>query len=198
MWTQHRYSENVQIANDNITGRTATEYAFRLGSLFDPNFTGVGHQPRGFDQMAAFYSKNVVYKVHVQIRVLGQTAGSSPYNFLAINVRNSESTYVLSGSKTSDEIQEVSNNTVMAIDPTGVNNKTFDQEFYLADVDGVAREKIFTDIIYEGGSTFNPQRTAYLSVATGNNDDIVSQAIRLQVNLVMYAKWYARATPAQS
>lgn len=37
------------------------DYVFRANSLFDPDLTGTGHQPRGFDQWATFYGQ---YKVH--------------------------------------------------------------------------------------------------------------------------------------
>lgn len=50
-----RYSEEV-----GITGATYGQYTFRGNSAFDPNETGVGHQPSYFDQYAAVYSK---YKV---------------------------------------------------------------------------------------------------------------------------------------
>ena len=47
LYTKHRYSEQVILYSDNLTNRTGTEIAFRLNSLFDPNFTGTGHQPLG-------------------------------------------------------------------------------------------------------------------------------------------------------
>lgn len=50
-----RYSEEV-----GITGTTYGQYTFRGNSAFDPNETGVGHQPCYFDQYSAVYSK---YKV---------------------------------------------------------------------------------------------------------------------------------------
>lgn len=45
------------------------DYAFRLNSVYDPNFTATGHQPAGFDEWSALYSKYRVwggsFKVHV-------------------------------------------------------------------------------------------------------------------------------------
>lgn len=40
-----------------LTSTGAWTYVYRLNSVFDPNFTGTGHQPNGFDQWSAFYGK---------------------------------------------------------------------------------------------------------------------------------------------
>lgn len=48
--TKMKYSENVTTAGTGV-------YAFRLNSVFDPNLTGVGHQPYGFDTLSTVYNK---------------------------------------------------------------------------------------------------------------------------------------------
>jgi len=61
-------------------------YVFRLNSLFDPNFTGVGHQPRGFDQLVAsdhgtgFYNHYLVCGAKFSIRVTNQDS-AEPVRF---------------------------------------------------------------------------------------------------------------------
>lgn len=37
-----------------------SHYSYRLSSIFDPDYTSVGHQPLGFDQWANFYERYVV------------------------------------------------------------------------------------------------------------------------------------------
>jgi hypothetical protein len=44
----------------NPTSASTDNYVFRANSLFDPNYTGTGHQPYGYDQWATFYSSWVV------------------------------------------------------------------------------------------------------------------------------------------
>lgn len=55
--TKMKYSELVV-----YSGLPLVEYLFNLNSLFDPNQTGTGHQPLGFDQIKAMYQKYRVYK----------------------------------------------------------------------------------------------------------------------------------------
>jgi hypothetical protein len=52
-----RYCETVTVAP--AAGLTAS-YIFRANSLNDPNYTGVGHQPLGFDQWSVFYDNYCV------------------------------------------------------------------------------------------------------------------------------------------
>lgn len=52
-----RYHENISI--DPATG-LAGSYIFRANSVFDPNFTGTGHQPLGHDEWTNFYNRYCV------------------------------------------------------------------------------------------------------------------------------------------
>lgn len=51
--TKLRYYETTTLS-PGASG-VASEYIFRGNDLYDPNYTGVGHQPRGFDELIAFY-----------------------------------------------------------------------------------------------------------------------------------------------
>lgn len=54
-----RYSEQVNIA---IPSAASTSYTYAANSLFDPNVTGAGHQPAGFDQLMLLYNRFCVEK----------------------------------------------------------------------------------------------------------------------------------------
>lgn len=56
--TKLRYVENFTI-NPGAAGTTGT-YVMDAGSVYDPNVTSTGHQPRGFDQLMAMYDHFVV------------------------------------------------------------------------------------------------------------------------------------------
>lgn len=45
----------------------ATAYVFTANGLYDPNITGTGHQPMGFDQMMLFYEHYCATRVKVTV-----------------------------------------------------------------------------------------------------------------------------------
>lgn len=53
-----RYCDEISI-NPAVSG-IPTRHVFRANSLFDPDFTGTGHQPLGYDQWGVFYNKYTV------------------------------------------------------------------------------------------------------------------------------------------
>jgi len=54
-----RYSETISI---DATALSPAHYIFRAGSIFDPNYTGVGHQPYGHDTYSRIYNHYRVVK----------------------------------------------------------------------------------------------------------------------------------------
>lgn len=49
-------------------------YSFRLNSLFDPDFTGTGYQPLGFDQFSALYGRYAVQRTRFSIAYANTTS----------------------------------------------------------------------------------------------------------------------------
>lgn len=60
-----RYHETFTI-NPGLAG-VPGYYVFRSNSCYDPNLTGVGHQPRGYDQIMAMYQYLAVKEAQIEI-----------------------------------------------------------------------------------------------------------------------------------
>ena len=88
-----QYVDYGTVSATAATTSTGAEYAFRLNSLFDPNLTGSGHQPRYFDQLTNIYQLYRVYKCSFQVEFYKP---SSSTMYCAGQVRNSQDTYTLS------------------------------------------------------------------------------------------------------
>jgi len=89
-----RYNECVAI-NPPASG-LFIYYAFNATSLFDPNFSGAGHQPYGFDQIAQFYDHYTVHKARIKVRFNhGNTVASVPI-FCSVIVDDANSTAMAS------------------------------------------------------------------------------------------------------
>lgn len=53
------------------------EYVYRLNSVFDPDFTGVGGQPEGFDQLKALYGRYRVMACKAEVSAASLTSGNA-------------------------------------------------------------------------------------------------------------------------
>lgn len=67
------------------TSGIANDHIFNLNSIFDPDRTGVGHQPQGRDQWAMFYNRYRVDSVVATIRSIGASTHGTLTGFLANN-----------------------------------------------------------------------------------------------------------------
>lgn len=60
-----KYVQAVQL--DSASGALSYQY-FRANSIYDPDYTGVGHQPLGYDQWAVFYKYYTVTSSYMRAR----------------------------------------------------------------------------------------------------------------------------------
>ncbi len=69
-----RYAETFSFTT-GTAGVVGTIQLMALNDIFDPNITGVGHQPYGHDQLAVWYTKYLV--LGTRIRLICTTPGAS-------------------------------------------------------------------------------------------------------------------------
>jgi hypothetical protein len=62
---------------------SATTYFFSANGLFDPNTTGTGHQPMGFDQMMLMYEQYTVISSKISVQFIN-SSGANVYNNVGI------------------------------------------------------------------------------------------------------------------
>lgn len=75
MTTTVRYRTRVEL--NPAAGALAT-YVLRANSIYDPDYTGLGHQPLGYDQLAALYNHYTVLSSTVKAS-FGGTFATSTY-----------------------------------------------------------------------------------------------------------------------
>lgn len=64
--TRHRYVETVTLPAGAVAGATAF-YIFRANGIYDPNYSGTGHQPLYRDEMAARYTNYSVLNSYISV-----------------------------------------------------------------------------------------------------------------------------------
>lgn len=79
-----KYTDTVQM-NPGAAG-TANHYVFAANGLYDPNITGGGHQPAGFDQYMTLYELFTVTRAHIKVNF--QSADSTNVQLVGIANRD--------------------------------------------------------------------------------------------------------------
>lgn len=75
------YVEQFEL-NPGLGGTTASHF-FSANSLFDPNVTGVGHQPMGFDQyVGTFYDHYTVIAAKLTLTAMARSTSSPASNLI--------------------------------------------------------------------------------------------------------------------
>jgi hypothetical protein len=69
------YVENGLVATSGAGG-IAGSYFFSANGLYDPNATGTGHQPLGFDQMMLMYEQYTVFASRISVRAINGSASN--------------------------------------------------------------------------------------------------------------------------
>jgi len=80
-----RYAERIPMAP--TVGFSSTFHNMRANSCFDPNATGTGHQPLGFDQYSIFYNHYVVLGSKITVRWIAENPDSNDRNAILCGVK---------------------------------------------------------------------------------------------------------------
>lgn len=79
-----RYADKFSI---NSSGAT-NYYQFVCNGIFDPNYSGTGHQPLLHDQCALFYSQYVVEKAHIRVSLWSQDSSTNYQSVVGVFVND--------------------------------------------------------------------------------------------------------------
>lgn len=149
------YSERYNI-NPPAAGLAGIQ-VFNLTSLFDPNVTGVGHQPVNFDQYALMFEKYEVYKAEIKTTLASgssnllwgmavsdfPTTSSDP----AVYIENGQAQWkVTSTAGGGNDVQTCS----MTVD--------------IAKANGVTRKQLMADDVYRSDFTTSPSESIYAHI----------------------------------
>lgn len=74
------------LINKNDALAAVVHQIFRANSLFDPDFTGIGHQPMGFDQWSALYSRYRVNAAKIEVTWVQSNTTEDAHFFAGIEL----------------------------------------------------------------------------------------------------------------
>jgi len=151
----------------NATAASTDNYIFRANSLYDPNYSGAGHQPLGYDQWTTFYTNWVVTQMNVKFTCtppgLSTTAPSENNALVAVVPRRNDLTTFTS---VSTALEQPYTRWMLAAGyaTPPMLRMSLDCARFL----GVSPSVYKSSLEYSGGIGANPTQVLYLIVLAGS------------------------------
>lgn len=190
-----RYVETFSLTT-GAAGIIGSVQSMTLNSLYDPNQTGTGHQPYGFDQLSSFYNKFIVHKC--RYRLLCTTIGGTPEIGVCFQVVPTGSSTITGISL--DAATEKSMCTVFPVGPSGNDRARLVQgSVQMHQVFGIKKAQYADNLTaYAGSSSGNPSQAAYLIIGCGSYSGTAGESLSVQVILDFDAEFFDPIQMAQS
>jgi hypothetical protein len=182
---KHIYSDQFTLTS---TAGTTSGYVFSCNGLYDPNITGTGHQPRGFDEISALYDHYIVS--HAKITLWYSTTNAGSDQLLSIGIRDSTSTPTAL-----NNVMELTNTrTALAsyYSPRfklthSVNPKKF-----------LGYKTSAVDDVLKGSASANPDEQCFFHINGTPIDLASSTTMKIQVLLEYTVRWIEPKQPNSS
>lgn len=158
-----RYSEFISM-NPGASGIAASNI-FSANGLFDPNITGVGHQPRGFDQLMSLYDHYVVTNCKVELFV---TQNSSNQTSNVFCVFTDTATSVFSNY---NELFEYPTSKVLQLGQTTGGECPGYLTMNIEPPKFLGRKSPMSDPELKGNASSNPAEGAFIQIFAGPGDE---------------------------
>lgn len=163
------------------TSGVAQFYQFNLNGLFDPNLTGTGHQPLGYDSVKLLYNRYRVDRASYELNFVN-TSSVLPINFSY--GYNPSTSGPVSGTQTEAKNwfkgTGGANNTAISI-----KGKTS-----LWKAASVTKARWKTDDIYTATISANPGTTPTLQIYVEPYDQSTTTTIKIAFNMIYHAHFY--------
>jgi len=166
---------------ETITTDATGNYQFNLNSVFDPNRTGIGHQPYGHDTFATLYNRYRVISCGYRIQAV-QTATGAPIQ-LAVQPANE---ILLPG--TVSEMKENPRSKYVTVAP-GAAAVYLKGKVYLPSLVGRSKSQYMSDDRYQAQVGASPSELAILNFKSQTISDIDS-AFVCNVMLEYTVEWF--------
>ena len=182
-FTKLKYTEYLQF--NTATG--VTPYLYNMGGLYDPNHSGAGHQPFGFDQLAALYERYRVYGVKYHI-LIQNTSGTYPVDVAVV---------LKPVTTLSTDMQTIAEKPYTQVRSLGVTSNAKCQYLFKGYVDnpkllGVSKERYRVDDQYSALKTANPVLSPYLHMYWREVAGTTGITLNFKVHLTYYCKFFQR------
>lgn len=167
-----RYADTVTLSS---TSGAVASYVFSCNGLYDPDISGTGHQPAGFDQMMLSYEHYTVLRARMTATFHNNTASVNPTAALGLNASSTPITTVT-------QIIEDGLVTTVRMNGNGVYGcvQTLQRSIDIGRFGGVP--KLLDDSNYRGSVAGNPTEQSYFMLQLWNTElSTSSSAVDIEI-----------------
>jgi len=177
-----RYSDNFFLTS--ASGAVAS-YVFSANGLYDPNITGTGHQPMGFDQMMQFYNHYCVTWARATIVAVNQSTGFPCQLVIRQDSTNTPITSI-------DRILEAGGSAYTHLDLYGSTNsqKELSLIVNVPKLQGVTLDNALADATLRGDASANPTEQTYFHIQIFNSFGSTISAVNFDI-IIEYISYFA-------
>lgn len=120
-----KYCQDITL-NPGLAG-APDYYEFRANSIYDPDYTGVGHQPSGHDEWAQFYQHYNVIGSKISVNFASYTTGGTVGTYV-VGISTLDTNGQLAG-KSGEGIRELQSTRFKLLGIAGSPSKTVSAKF---------------------------------------------------------------------
>lgn len=177
----------------NSTSGAIAKRIFRGNSLYDPDLTGTGTQPMGFDQLMTLYEHYRVMGSEIVVRCTNGAVGEMSD---IVVVPTNTTTLPGTGNEVNGE-RPYAVRRYGAVNQDGTRNAIVNY-MSTSKIAGVPKEKVRTEDDYSGSSVTDPALQWYWQILYQPADQVSSTSIYYTVKITFYATYYDRRELNQS
>lgn len=153
--TKMKYSQTFSLT------AAIPQYNFRLNSIFDPDFSGIGHQPYGHDTLQTVYNRYRV--ISCSYNITAYSGGS------VVRVACLPANDVMTPTSVSDVCENPRSKWIIQI--PGGNTKMLKGKVYIPSLMGRNKQQYLADDRFQAAFGTNPLEAAILNVFGGDIAD---------------------------
>lgn len=189
-FAKHRYIDTITLNTEAVAGLMGAAYFFRLNSLYDCDQSATGHQPSGFSELTALFSRYCVYGVSCRLSVGNSTDANT---LLGYWVHASSMSLAMDGMDPRRIGEAPGQSAIFSQTDGGVGAwRTVDLGYTdIARVQGRTMTQLLTEDNFSANYTTNPVTTPYLQLSAGSTTGLF-KSLSVRVEFVFHTRWTQR------